>query len=316
MEKIKVNAGPALAAALTGAAKGYSAFTGLLTEHKVKEKMDKATTPVIEQATLHKELLLSLTGVALILHGSQFKNLMLCGQVFKTFFYDRVKTAVSATLEDLDTAQKKIQADAPAAKPEAPAKNKADAKKKAEAAKQQNLDVAKKVLKLLDSERFASTTGELLMAGLVCLLVMHGGLPQAVVVTFALVKFLANHVQSVIEFGAFEELEKWNTMLIKFILWLVLLPLSRCSVALALNASILGATLALKNGCCVAEQFGKLEKTEEFLASRQGLTALFGLVGVGTALNLWGFASGVGMAWYFRIVYCPAVFAESFLSVL
>merc|ERR1711972_117062 len=112
------------------------------------------------------------------------------------------------------------------------------------------------------------------------------------------------------------ELEKWNTMLIKFILWIVFLPLSRCSVALALNVSILGATLALQNGCRAAEQFGKMEKSEEWLATRQGLTALFGLVGVGTVLNLWGFASGVGMAWYFHLVYLPAVFAESCLSVL
>merc|ERR1719356_1192637 len=159
---------------------------------------------------MHKDLLLSLTGVALILHGSQFKNLMLCGQVFKTFFYDRVKDSVSATLEDLNTAQAKIEADGPTVTPAAPAKNKLDAKKKADAANKQHLEVAKKVLKLLDSDRFASTTGELLMAGLVCLLVMHGGLPQAVVVTYALVRFLAKHVQSVIEFGAFEELEKWN----------------------------------------------------------------------------------------------------------
>ena len=99
----------------------------------------------------------------------------------------------------------------------------------------------------------------------------------------------------------------------------------RCSLALLLLASILGACaasasevkeFALDNGLKLLEASGRIPNAQEFAASEKGLFLFLGLVAFGSLWQLWNWMAGDGLAWYFQVLYIPAVAMESLLSCL
>jgi len=327
----KVNAAPALAAPLALARQGYLRATQALAPYPVTETLSKlAAHPLVEQLNTKKELLLALLGLVLVFHGSQFTNLLLCTQVSLALLYDRVKGSIMTIYSDLQAAHEKMKADAPAEEPKDTSDEKSKHAKKREEKKQaaekaswaekqkDDVEAARKVLKVLDSERLSAAATEVLAAVMACLLVIHGGFAQKVVVAHALVKTLAERVECLLEFPGYEDLRSWTSILIRLTLWVLLLPLAVVAApfALAMDASFCGAQLATEHGARFLAASGKVEDAEAFIASPRGLMAFGGLAAFGTLWQLWTWAAGGSIAWYFQLVYLPALVMEGLLSLL
>jgi len=329
----KVNAAAALTAPLALARQGYQLLTEALARFPVLETLSKLSShPFFQQLSSKKELLLTLLGAALVLHGSQFRNLLLCTQVVLALLYDRVKCSLTTMYTDIQTAREKMQADAPAEESKDAgddqnkhAQKRAEKKKVAETSKasfaekqKEDAEAAKKLLKVLDSERLSAATTEVLAAAMACILVIHGGLAQKVAIAHALVGLVAKRVEALLVFPGFEDLQAWTATLIRLVLWLVFLTLTKVAspLALALDAAICGALLATQHGAHFLAARGKLEDAEAFTASPKGLMALGGLAAFGTLWQVWTWAAGGSIAWYFQLVYLPASIAEGLLSLL
>lgn len=323
----KVNLSPALAVVFSLGCKSYQAFTQLVAKHKVGDLLTQAKEhTVLKKAAEQKEMLMSLLGLALILHGAQFKNLLLCFQVVVAFLYERIERTVAAVLRDVAAVREKVLADAPAAQEQEPTAEASSDDKSKHAAKRdkkkasyssdnadQKVDeaeMAKKVLKFLDSEKLSAAGTEILAAVLVCILVINGGLAQKVTVAYALVNLIAARLELILEFPGNEDIQAWTRLMSRAVLWMVVLPISLFMgpLALVLNSAALGARLVGEHG------FEKLVQVNP--TTMKGLTMALALMGLGTMWQLWSWASNSGMAWYFTLVYFPAIVAEACLSVL
>merc|ERR1712216_73371 len=172
-------------------------------------------------ATQFSNMLWALLGLSLIIHGAQFKNLFLCIQLVKAFYFDRVKASVTTLAESVTTTLEKIKADAPEAiEPDAKSEAKSDKYAAKRAAKKDVADsnkqteedaaAAKKALKAMDSEKLSNTAFEVCSAAMACHMVMHTHLGQAIVVAHDLVKIVKEKIEELVDFQGLEDLSAWT----------------------------------------------------------------------------------------------------------
>jgi len=162
----------------------------------------------------------------------------------------------------------------------------------------------------------AAATAEVMAAVLACILVMHGGLAQAVVVAYALVRTTSGHLVSFLAFPGFEELDGWAKSMVSLALWAVVFPLALLvePLGIALTAATMGSTLTLECGLRFLQSTGRLE--EQTLVSPKGLMAFGALTGVGALWQACSWVAGSPMWWVFQFAYLPAMVAEGFLGLL
>lgn len=329
-EGLKIDLSSALTAPLVKGRKVYEMLLRGAENFPVAEKVAKLKKHhLVQKLDEQRQLVLAVLGVALVLHGSEFKNLLLCTQVVILFLYERVKNSVTTLWTDITSARDRLKADtgAGAAKEETVEKSRNQKAKEKREKKNEpkpsfaelrkvDADMTKKTLKELDSEKITQASLEVLAAFTACLLVIHGGLAQKVAVAYSVVGFISAHLMPLVEFPGYEDLEEWTTIFVRFALWLVVFPLACfCGpLMLALNAASCGANLALTYGLPVLQARGKIADAAAFAASKEGLMALGGLTAFGTLYQLWTWAAGSGMGWYFQLIYLPAVIAEGILG--
>merc|ERR1712226_1084736 len=185
-------------------------------------------------------------------------------------------------------------------------------------ARKADLEAAKKMLKVLDSERMSAATAEVMAAAMACVLVMHGGLAQAVVVAYALVRSTSERLNGLLAFPGFEDLDNWARALVVLALWVVVLPVALLMepLAVALNAASFGSALAMEHGARFLQSAGRLEDAGKLLASPTGHVAFGALTAVGALWQLWSWAAGSPVWWGLQLVYLPALVAEGFLGLL
>jgi len=283
---------------------------------KVQEKLNGALVP---------NALWALLGFAMVLHGAQFKNLFLCIQLIKSFYYDRVTDSISKLKASVTTALDKMKADAPDA-PEADAKaepqpgNKHAAKRagKKEAANsekstEESAAAAKKALKAMDSAQLSNTAFEVCSAAMAAHMVMHTRLGQAIVLAHHLVNVAMEKTDKLVDFAGLEDLSAWTHLFLRFVFYckFIALAVIAAPLALALDVSVFGAQLVLQYGAQAAQAYGKLPDAEAFVASKNGLLAVAGITAFGTIWQFWSLMAASGMAWYFQLAYLPAVIAET-----
>lgn len=327
----KLNAARAVAVPLAAASQGVQAISKLVSEHQLGDKLSKlGSHSALEHLSSRKELLLAVLGLVLVLHGAQFKNIILVTQLVLSFLYVRVRGSVMAIYNDIKTVVDKAEADAPQAEPakesnedQSKHAKKRDAKKEAAKAPsaadtQAHIEASKKVLKALDSERLTNASTEVMVCLMACLLVLHGGLAQRVAISYALVAAVAGRVEGLLHFEGFEDVKSWTSSFLRFALWVVILPMAifMGPLALILNVVAFGADLATQHGMAFLAKIGKVPDADAILGSPKGLMAFGGLVAFGTLWQVWSWAAGSGMAWYFQMLYLPAIIAEGLLGLL
>jgi len=295
----KINASPIVGHALSMGCKGYRVLSQTLGKHNLGDLSSKICEhTLVKQALDRQEILFICLGVALTLHGSHFKNLFLCTQVVMIFLLERVRTKVMASWKDITVAQEKLQADEDKSK---------NAKKDDLAAE---IASARKALKTLDSEKLTSAGVEVLLSVMACVLVMQGGLAQKVAITYFIVGLVADKIEGILVFPEHEDIQAWTHMMCRFLLWAFMLPVALLfgPMALCINASVCGARI-------VAER-GGLGLAKIAPDSQQGLLITCALAGFGTLWQLWSYTAGGGVAWYFQMLYLPAVLVEGALGLL
>merc|ERR1711879_641463 len=167
----------------------------------------------------------------------------------------------------------------------------------------------------MDSEKFLTAVLSVLASLLVCLLAFRGGLVQGVILGHALVGFFGSKLQAFLDFPGYEDMQVWADLFIRSTLYILCfaLALSAAPLALAMTASACGALLVMEHGVRVAEAMGKVAGVDTFTGSKHGLLMIFGVFTFGTLWQLWTWAAGSSMAWYFRVLYLPAVLTEGML---
>lgn len=309
----KINASPALDVPLALGAKGLGAVMQAAS-HLPPLLAKLSSHPSVEKAKAKASLLWAVLGFALLLHGAQFKGLLLCLHVVNYFFFEKVKASVVSCFSDVSAAREKLKADAP--EPTKADPKKKDAKKGA-AASAEDAAIAKKALKAVDVEKLSSAAMDLLISAMCCLVVLHGGVAQKVALGHALVLLVSGHVSSIVHFPGHEDLADWTEVFVRLALYVVCVGLSLVSVplALAMYASLYGASLASGFVLELAEAKGKLPAGSSKAGSKTQLMALGGLAGFGTFWQIWSYVAGSGMAWYFQVLYLPAIVAEAVLGL-
>jgi hypothetical protein len=278
------------------------------------------------------DYLWTLLGVVLIFHGAQFKNLFLCTQVITEFCLARMKSSVLDLYSDFTTAKEKMSADAPDesnadAKAEAKPDNKhaekralkKDGDKPSDKQREEDAAEAKKLLKVVDTDKVSAAVFEVCIAAMVCHMVMEGGVVKLIVVTFALVKACKDKINGVLRFSGFEDMRAWTDLLISAALYSFFgtLALLMPSMAFALTLASSGAQLVTDNALRIGEAKGKIPtgvSAKEFAKSVPGLALLGGLTLFGTMWQFWAIMAGSDMAFYFKIVYLPAYIAENLIG--
>merc|ERR1712176_350912 len=131
-----------------------------------------------------------------------------------------------------------------------------------------------------------------------CLLVIHGGFAQKVAIAHALVGIVAKQLGPLLEFPGHEDIEAWTSTLLRLVLWVVFLFLTKVAtpLALAMDISLVGALLATQHGARSLAALGKMADVEAFLASQKGFMALGGLAAFGTLWQVWTWAAGGSIA--------------------
>lgn len=291
--------------------------------------------PTVDKIAKKNDVVGTVFGLVLLFHGAQFRNLFLCTQVIYTFCYSRVKGSALSLYSDAKVAWEKMnedegdesKADAKAeAKPES---NKHAAKRnskaKAEDSKASNNNeedaaVAKKVLKVMDSDKVTGVFFELFVSAIACHMVMEGGLATVAIIAHALVKATKEKIVNFLDFSEHNDLEVWTNLLLSFVLYSFFggMALVAPSMAFALNVALVGAQLVSEHGLRVVEGMGKIpggETAESFSGSVKGLALLGGLVAFGAVWQFWALMADSGMGWYFKMLYLPAYVAEVVVSV-
>jgi hypothetical protein len=288
-----------------------------LKEHPVAQK-------VVNKLMQQQAIVFTVIGFVLVIQGAQFKNLLLCTQILLYFFFERAKKSTLAVYNSMVVASEKISADAgdehPSATPEEKNKHaaKRDAAKKeaaaaAEAEKMKDASAsAKKILKSVNAEIVKTAALDLFFCWMGCLMVIRGGLARSLAVSHGLVRSLAR-LQSLFKFADEDdkEIKEWSELIVQAFLHIVFLFLSTVMgpFAIAMNASAVGACLILDNGLPLLEATGKIPKATA-LANEIWL----GLIAFGSLWQTWNWMAGDGLAWYFQMLYIPAVAVEALIS--
>mmetsp|Transcript_5843 Transcript_5843/g.16935 ORF Transcript_5843/g.16935 Transcript_5843/m.16935 type:complete len:317 (-) Transcript_5843:37-987(-) len=303
----KLNAAPFVTVPLAFAKTGYQFVVDLVAKHAVVEKLSAAKDhKVVAQASSKKELLMAVLGLVLVFHGAQFKNILLCSQIFVSFLYDRVKASVMAAYSDIQTAQEKLKADAP---------DKSDAKKDGADKRKEDAEATTKALKALSSEKLSAAAVDILGAFMACVLVIQGGLAQKIAIANSFVNLVIDKVEALVEFPDHADIQAWTGLFVRLALYAIVLPLTFLSgsLGLAMNAAACGAYLATEHGVRFLASIGKVSNAEDFLASKKGLVAAGGLIAVGTFWQFWSLTAESGLG-YFAVLYFPAVVAEAIIG--
>jgi len=302
----KVKAGAVVSGSLGAASQGVQAVSKLYEQHGIGGKLSKVSGhPALKNLSDQQDLVLAVLGGLVVFHGAHFKSLFLCAQLFVTFLFVRVKSSIMTIYEDINAISDDTKKDA------GKALEKKDKKAQAEA--------ATTVLKALDSKRIADASKEVLICFMACLLVLHGGLAQKVIVAHALVGSVSKRLETLVSFEGFDGLESWTALLVHLVLWSVFLPFSLVfpQLALILNTAAAGASLATRHGVFFLVKRDKIQQAaEDVLGSVKGLGAYAGLMAIGTFWQFWSLAAGSTLAWYLSLAYLPFIIAEAFLSAL
>lgn len=333
----KINVGPALTVPLALARRGGQIVTDQFQKHSVSEKVTSLKEhPTVDKMLKKRDVAGTVFGLVLLFHGAQFRNLFLCTQVIYTFCYDRVKGSVLSLYSSGKVAFEKMnedegdesKADAKAeAKPESNkhaakrnSKAKAEDSKGVDQKNEEDAAVAKKVLKVMDSDKVTGVFFELVVSAIACHMVMEGGLATHAIIAHALVKATKEKIVNFLDFSEHNDLEVWTNLLLSFVLYSFFggMSLVAPSMAFALNVALVGAQLVSEHGLRVVEGMGKIpggETAEAFSASVKGLALLGGLVAFGAVWQFWALMAESGMGWYFKVLYLPAYVAENVVSV-
>jgi len=318
----KLNVGPAFAGTLAGATKGCQLLTEQVGKHSeklvsFKEKSTLAQNKVIE----YSEMAWTVLGLALLLHGAQFKNLFLCTHVIALFCYGRVKGSTMSLYSDIRAAVEKLDDDDDAPKADAKVEPKKGKNKAGSANNAKDAETAKKVLKALESSKVSASLFELLVAAMACHIVMQGGLARSALLTYILVNACKDKISSLLDFSEYDDMKTWTDMALSFLLYAFFGPLSFVSFSLvfALTLGVVGAQLLTQNGLRIAESKGKIpggQSAEDFATSLQGFALFGGLAAFGALWQFWALVANSGVAWYFSLIYFPAQIAEGVISIL
>lgn len=274
------------------ASKGFEKITSLKINEKVENFRNEAS-PKLEKAKSmisgHTDWIFAVAGLVLLLLGTYFKNLLLCGQVMNLFLYSSLKTSFDELRAAILAAWGKVE--------------------KAE----KDGDSTKKALKALSeekcSDKVAAFAFQLFQAAAACHMVMHGGsFARAIIFAYALANGVSQILGELIDISGHDDVRPWFDKLLLLTLYVffgstaLLLP----SLALALNASLIGSQWVKDHGLKVA----KLEGVEAL----KGPQLIPGLM-------LFGFLSflilgGDNLSWYFKLPLLPAYFAECVLELL
>jgi hypothetical protein len=331
----KINVGPALTVPLALARKGGQIATDNLEKYSVSEKFSKVKDhPTVAKITNKSDMLLTILGMILLFHGVQFKNLFLCTQVMMAFCYGRVKGSITTLYSDVTTSWEKAKSEGESEETKADAKAEAkpaskhaekraakkDDSKPTQEQREEDAAAAKKVLKVVDSDKVTGVVFELCVSAMACHMVMEGGLAKVVVVSHALVKFSKAKIHSLLEFAGHEDLQAWTDLLVTFVLYLVFgsMAVIAAPLAFAVNVAACGAQLVTEHGLRIAEGMGKIPaglSAEAFAASTKGLAVLGGLTAFGTLWQFWALMADNGMAWYFKMLYLPGYIGEGVISL-
>jgi hypothetical protein len=334
----KINASSAINKPLALARQGSRKISQGVEKLQVTEKVNmvkehSVVKKVLTKATEFANMLWAFFGFALLIHGAQFKNLFLCIQLIKAFYLDRVKTSVTTLAGSVTTALEKMKADEPqpeSIEPDAKSEAKSDKYAAKRAAKkdvanpdpdkqsEEDVAVAKKALKAMDSEKFSNTAFEVCSAAMACHMVMHTHLGQAIVVAHGLANMVKEKIEALVVFADLEDLPAWTDLILRVFLYSVFfgLALVAAPFALAFDVSSFGAHMILQYGSRVAQSVGKLPDAESFVSSKKGLITLAGLTAFGTLWQFWSLMAASGMAWYFKLAYLPAIITETIVGCL
>lgn len=332
-EAKKINANAAVNVALAGAVRGTelasSKVRALSDAHaeKLSQLKDKAS-PVVSKLSQATEILYTILGFVLIIHGSQFQHLFLCYQVINEFCFGRVKGSVVSLYNDMTTALGKMdEGDSATETKDDASENKhaqkRQAKKDADKSGDKTADVAKakKVLKIVDSDKVTGAVFEVCVAFMACHMTMEGGLAKVAIVTHVLVKTTKDKIKSFLDMSEHEDLSTWLDLILSFVLYSFFggMALFIRPLAFAFNLGVVGASLVVAHGGELAKKQGKIpegESVEAFAGSMKGLAIFAGLAAFGAFWQFWAIMAESSVAWYFQMFYFPAFLAESIVSLL
>jgi hypothetical protein len=326
----KINVGPALTVPLALAQRGGQAATDGLKKAGVSEKFSSLKEhKLVAKVTSKADVLKTVLGLVLIFHGAQFKNLFLCTQVMMTFCYSRVKSSVSAVTSDVMTALEKMDADEDDSKADAKAEAKSEGKhaakrqankdssKPVQQQREEDAAAAKKLLKVVDSQKVTEAAFEVCVAAMACHMIMQGGLAKVVVVAHFLVTASKEKLVTFLEFTGHEDMQAWTDLFMTLVLYIFFggMAIVAGPLAFAMTLAVFGAQLATENGLRVAESMGKVASAEASATSTKCLAVLGGLTAFGTLWQFWALVADSGMAWYFKMLYLPAYMGEGIISL-
>lgn len=285
--------------------------------------------PVTVKVSEKRDLILTLVGVVLVFHGTHFARLLLCFKFVSLFCYESVTTSTLALYNDVKAAYDKMKSDNdgdehPAADGGDNNKHakKREAKKVAEQSKSESWEkdaaAMAKLMKSANSDKVSETAFHLVTSLLACVMVARGGLAQSVFVAHLLVTILVEKSIDLLEFPGHEDLKVWTDLMVKAGLYVVCAFLAMVAppLVLAIVASACGVQLLAEHGLAFIRALGKSDIADKLESSKQGLMTMAGIVSFGTLWQLWSWAAGSGVAWYFKVLYLPAVCAEGLLSIM
>jgi hypothetical protein len=302
---------------------------------KVSEKKDSAK----KMYSSFFDLIWFAVGVMMLFHGCNFTNLFLCYQVIAMCWIRLQSKAVSlynhltTGLEKKDEGEKQDDEnkdDKAKGETETEAKDEASksskhaqkrANKKEGSGKSSGNDAAnleedaaafKDGLKKVDANRLSDFAVEVCLAFAACHMAMEGRFGTVIVVTYALVCSTKPKIEALLDFEDCDDVKDWTDILLSFLLYTIFGTMAALatSLAIALNVCLFASALVLEYGLRVPQIKSKVDPDEKLLSSQQGSLILM-------ALMLFGLLKQMvfpGMAWYFRLMYCPLLIAEIFVG--
>lgn len=334
----QINANTAVTAALATAKSATATVSGkvqALSDSHGDKLSQLKEHPYVAKLVAGKELMWTVLGFILLFHGAQFRNIFLCTQVLAAFcfgrvkgsivvFYDDVIMAIQKTFEDDPDAKKVDDPDAkkePENKHAKKRQDKKDGAKGAEPNRAEDAATAKKMLKVVDTDKATTAVFEICVAFMACHMAMEGGLARKAVIAHVLVTATKDKIKSFLDFSEHEDMQVWLDLFLSFALYSVFGGMAVLfeNLAFAINLAVIGAQLVLSHGLRAAEGMGKLkegETADTVAASIKGLAALGGLTAFGFLWQFWALMANSGMAWYFQLLYLPAVITELLVGLL
>lgn len=304
----KVNVSPVLVNAVAGSVFVLQKGIALASTLKVSEKFSALKDHSLCHMVIgKKDLIWTIVGAALVIHGGQFRNLFLCTLVVDQYLRLSGWEAGAKMIDDIQKCVDKSED----AKTDDKSEDAKTYDKKAFVAQEQ-FAIAQKVLKRLDSDAASNFGFGIFVAFVASISVMHGGLLTTVFVAKILVETTYGRVNEVLKFSFLSEMEQWCEFFVRLFLWVVVLALSFLvpQFTFALCAAAYGSNLLMSNLVGVVG-----ERAQGVTSGRNGLIVYVACVLLGWLWQSWTFLSGGSIAWYFNMLYIVAVIPETILSL-